>query len=231
MGTTDDLTPLLLTGNTGELPELGFHQGIVLSWNVQNGTNVIRVAGSDFVDLQMMNSTEALVLEAGHIVALLRFKNTYFILGRILTPNASDYFTGLLPTVSYPAFQTNADAAIQTSSADSNYYPKFISGFRVAHQRAYFRGLIQPSGGTPRGNFRVRWYSDYPGNGPNPPNGTTMATSALNPLGSAASYSDSYLWPESARGQLVYVSFEIRMTVGVAGEWMAVIPHYLYGAD
>lgn len=231
MGTNDDLTSLLLTGNTGALPELGFHQGVIAEWNVQTGENSIRVAGSVIPNVQMLNSTESLVLESGHVVGLLRFKNTYFILGRIVTPDTAEYFSGLLPTVSYPSYQTNADAAIQTNTADSNFYPKFVSGLVVSHQQSHFSAVLQPSGGTPTGQFRLQWYAGHPGNGANPGGGTLMFQSATNPVGTATVHTSTYSWPESARGQLVYVSFEVTMITGIVGEWMAVIPRYLYGAD
>lgn len=231
MGTTDDITSLLLAGNTGEMPDLGFHQGIIVAWDVQTGENVIRVAGSDIDNIQMLNSTESLVLDRGNVVGLLRFKNTYFILGRIVTPDTPEYFSGLLPTVSYPTYQVNSDAAIQTSSADSNYYPKFVAAFVVSHQRAYFNAVLQPSGGTPTGNFRIQWYENHPGNVANPPGGTLMHTSPTNVSPVPIVSTGSYEWPESTRGELVYVSFEVRMITGVVGEWMAVITRYLYGAD
>lgn len=231
MSTTDDITSLLLAGNTGEMPDLGFHQGVIIAWDVQTGDNIIRVAGSDINDIQMLNSTESLVLERGNVVGLLRFKNTYFILGRIVTPNTPEYFSGLLPTVSYPTYQVNADAALQTTSIDSNYYPKFVAAFVVSHQSAHFSAVLQPSGGTPTGNFRVQWYENHPGNSANPAGGTLMYTSATNTSPAPIVATSSYVWPEDVRGELVYVSFEVRMVTGIVGEWMAVITRYLYGAD
>lgn len=231
MGTTDDITSLLLAGNTGELPDLNFHQGVIVAWDVQTGANVIRVAGSDINNIQMLNSTESLVLERGNIVGLLKFKNTYFILGRIVTPNTPNYFSGLLPTISHPAYQTNSDAAMQTASIDSNYYSKLVAPFIVSHQRSYYQAVIQPSGGTPSGNFRIQWYTYHPSNGANPTGGTLMHTSATSTGGVPIIESGSYVWPEDTRGELVYVSFEVRMVTGVVGNWMAVILHYLYGAD
>lgn len=231
MGANDDITTLLLTGNTGELPDLGFHQGVIVAWNVQTGENVIRVAGSDIADVHMLNITEALVLEIGNIVGLLRFKNTYFILGRIIAPDTSAYFSGLLPTIGYPTYQVNADEALQTNVADSNYYPKLVAALVVAHQRAHFGAVLQASGGTPTGQFRIQWYTQHPGNTANPANGTLMYESIVSPPGAALNKIGTYTWPESIRGQLVYVSFEVRMITGAPGEWMAVITRYLYGAD
>lgn len=231
MGTTDDITSLLLAGNTGEMPDLGFHQGVIVAWDGQTGANTIRVAGSDVHNLAMLNITEALVLRAGHVVGLLRFKNTYFILGRIVAPSTNEFFTGVMPGLAYTLWQVNSDAATQSDSIDSNYYPKFVGAYVITHRKAFFQGRLNLSGNpATTGQWRVQWYNDHPGNGANPPNGTLMFTSTLsnNPLTEAGTYT----WPAGMLGELVFVSFEVRVTVGVAGtDWAAVVPHYLFGND
>lgn len=230
MGLNDDLTPLLLTGNTGELPDLGFHQGVVLAWSVETGRNTIRVAGSNFEDLQMLNITEALVLQPGHVVGLLRFKNTYFILGRIVTPDTDEFFTGVMPNLAYTLWPVNSDAAIQTSNADSNYYPKFVGAFVVSHRRLFFRAGMNLRMAGLSGNWRLQWYTTHPGNGANPAGGTLIHQAAETGLG--LSEEGIYTWPVEQRGELLYLSFEARMVIGVTGtDWVAVMPRYLYGAD
>lgn len=230
MTTNDDLTALLLAGNTGKLPDLGFHQGVIVEWNPQTGENVIQVAGSPIEDVQMLNVTEALVLEVGHVVALLRFKNTYFILGRIVTPNTDEFFSGVMPNLAYAAQEVNTDAATQNTTADSQYYPKYVAAFVVSHRRSFFRGLFQISTVGVVGQWRLQWYANHPGNGANPANGTLMFTSPS--LAVSAEGGDVYTWPVAQRGELVYVSFEVRMTTGTTGiDWVAVLPRYLYGAD
>lgn len=231
MDTSDDLTPLLLTGNTGAMPELGFHQGVVVAWNAQTGENTILVAGQNLTDLHMLNITEALVLQPGHVVGLLRFKNVFFILGRIVAPATDEFFTGVMPNLAYTLWQVNSDAATQTGNIDSNYYPKFVGAYVITHRRAFFQGRLNLSGNpATTGQWRVKWYTSHPGNGANPAGGTVMFTSTLsnNPLTEA----NSYTWPDGMLGELVFISFEVRATVGVAGsDWAAVVPHYLYGAD
>lgn len=230
MGQNDDLTPLLLPGNTGEMPELGFHQGIVMAWSVETGENIIRVAGSNFNDLQMLNITEALVLQPGHVVGLLRFKNTYFILGRIVTPDTDEFFTGVMPNLAYTLWPVNSDAAIQTSSADSNYYPKFVGAFVVSHRKLYFRAGLNINTVTVQANWRLQWYTSHPGNIANPPNGTLIHQAAV--VSAGVSEQGIYTWPVAQRGTLVYLSFEARMVAGISGtDWAAVMPRYLYGAD
>lgn len=231
MGATDDITPLLLAGNTGELPTIGFHQGVVVAWNDQTGENTIRVAGSDVNDLAMLNITEALVLRPGHVVGLLRFLNTYFILGRIVVPATDQFFTGVMPGLAYTLWQVNSDAATQSGNIDSNYYPKFVGAYIITHRKSYFQGRLNLSGNpATTGQWRVQWYTAHPGNGANPPNGTLMYTSTLSNV--PLTEFSNYTWPAGMLGDLVFVSFEVRTTVGVAGaDWAAVVPHYLYGND
>lgn len=230
MSINGDITALLLAGNTGELPDLGFHQGVIQVWNSQTGENIIRVAGSDLVDLQMLNITEALVLERGNVVALLRFKNTFFIMGRIVTPNTDQFFTGVMPNLAYTLWPVNTDPALQTTNPDSAYYPKFVGAFIVSHSKLFYRASLNLSGGTPQGNWRLAWYESHPGNGANPANANVIFDSTVT--GTADSNEGSYTWPVAQRNTLVYLSFEARMTAGVGGtEWAAVLPRYLYGAD
>lgn len=93
----DDLAPLLAAAGR---PDVGFHSGRVLAWNTDTGANTIDVAGAELTDVPILNTGEAIALRAGHVVALLRFKSSYFILGRVTMPgtdqfaSASVYFWG-----------------------------------------------------------------------------------------------------------------------------------------
>lgn len=84
----DDLAPLLAPAGQ---PPVGFHQGQVLAWNADTGANQINVAGTVLIDVPILNTGEAIALKTGHVVGLLRFNTTYFILGRITIPGASDF--------------------------------------------------------------------------------------------------------------------------------------------
>jgi hypothetical protein len=62
---------------------LGYHQGYVLQWNALSGTNLIRIAGADIPDVPSLMGGEVGLIRPGDSVGLLRFQNTYAVLGRI----------------------------------------------------------------------------------------------------------------------------------------------------
>lgn len=72
----------------GGTKALGFHQGIVESWNESTGANSIRVNGNLFTDLRVLSTSDSIMLTAGDTVGLLRFQTTYFVLGRIAAVGA-----------------------------------------------------------------------------------------------------------------------------------------------
>lgn len=84
----DDLAPLLAAAGR---PDVGFHSGRVLTWDTDTGANTIDVAGAVLADVPILNTGEAIALRAGHVVALLRFKSSYFILGRVTMPGTDQF--------------------------------------------------------------------------------------------------------------------------------------------
>lgn len=84
----DDLASLVAPGRGAEL---GFHSGTVVTWNASTGANTIDVAGATISDVPILNTSEVVQLEAGHVVALLRFQSSYFILGRVTVPGSSQF--------------------------------------------------------------------------------------------------------------------------------------------
>jgi hypothetical protein len=90
---SDDLVPLITGGPGPSLtpPALRFRQGRVVSWNTATGSNTIDVGGAVLVDVPILNTGEAIALKAGHIVGLLAFNNTFWILGRITVPGDVDF--------------------------------------------------------------------------------------------------------------------------------------------
>lgn len=83
----DDVTPLLGDPARAKPAEVGFHQGLIQTWDATTGENTVLVNGALVSDLPILNTGEAVALRAGHVVGLLRFQTTYFILGRITLPN------------------------------------------------------------------------------------------------------------------------------------------------
>ena len=87
MTAPDDLAPLL---GVGDVPDVGFRQGQIMAWNEANGTNTVSLGGVMLADLPVLNLGEFSLLQEGDIVGLLRFKTSYFILGRIIPPRTPD---------------------------------------------------------------------------------------------------------------------------------------------
>lgn len=75
----NDLAQFMLP--TGE-PDVGFHTGQVIAWNQAAGTNTIRVLGTDVANIQVVAAGSVMV-GAGDLVAIWRYKTTYFVMGRI----------------------------------------------------------------------------------------------------------------------------------------------------
>lgn len=85
---SDDLVPIL---TPPPMDGLGFRQGEVISFDSETGANIISVGGTTLVDVPMLNSGEAIALKAGHIVALLTWKSSWWILGRVTLPGSDQF--------------------------------------------------------------------------------------------------------------------------------------------
>lgn len=86
--------------------DVGFHTGEVLAWDTTAGTNTIRVLGTPMQNLQVV-ATGSVMVGAGDLVAIWRYKSTYFIMGRIAPVSqaltvraASDATTGTVTSTS-----------------------------------------------------------------------------------------------------------------------------------
>lgn len=73
------------------MPDLGFHQGQITYFNSGTGENEILIAGSVITNVPMLNIGDTVNLVSGDLVAVLRHRSTYFILGRIVLP-LSEFF-------------------------------------------------------------------------------------------------------------------------------------------
>lgn len=89
MSRTDDLVPLF-GGDPGS-PPLKFRQGQIVAWNPDTGQNTIDVQGVLLPDVPVMNTGEAIALKAGHVVGLVLWGHTWFIIGRITVPGDPDF--------------------------------------------------------------------------------------------------------------------------------------------
>lgn len=73
------------------LPDLGFHQGIVTAWDNLTGENTVTIAGASITDVPMLNIGDTTNILVGDTVAVLRYRNAYFIIGRVVVPNTDGF--------------------------------------------------------------------------------------------------------------------------------------------
>ena len=76
--------------DVGHITDLGFRQGVVVSWDESTGTNAVNVNGVILNNLPSLNLGEFVILQPGDVVGLLRAGTTYFILGRLTLPAGPD---------------------------------------------------------------------------------------------------------------------------------------------
>ncbi|NUR80727.1 MAG: hypothetical protein HOQ21_09825 [Dermatophilaceae bacterium] len=60
-----------------------FHQGVVVAWDVLAGTNTVRVLGVEVQNLPSLLGSEVGLIRPDDTVGLIKFHNTYFVVGRI----------------------------------------------------------------------------------------------------------------------------------------------------
>lgn len=80
------------SGEVDRRGDLGFHQGTVLAWDSDTNTNTILVGAGEVHDIPTMSTGDNILMGVGDHVALLRFKSTFFVLGRITPPGESYSF-------------------------------------------------------------------------------------------------------------------------------------------
>ena len=88
-------------GNT----DLQFYQGIISVWNTATFANVIQVAGTTLRNVPILTSAGLNALRAGDPIALLKYKNSWFIIGRVVSTTSS-FVEAQFPIVLYPMFQS-----------------------------------------------------------------------------------------------------------------------------
>lgn len=69
--------------------ELGFHTGVIRSWDELTGANTVEVGGTSLTNLSVLSAAGTIHLRAGDTVAVMRVRTQYFILGKIAAPGAS----------------------------------------------------------------------------------------------------------------------------------------------
>lgn len=83
-----DLGLLLGSIATSSGDEIGFHTGLITSWDQLTGVNTVNVGGTDMANLSVLSPSTTIGLRAGMSVGVLRVRTRYFILGKISAPGA-----------------------------------------------------------------------------------------------------------------------------------------------
>jgi hypothetical protein len=88
MSRADDLVPLFFPPPRDEL---GFRQGTVVEFDLSTGENVIDVGGTQLVDVPLLSVVDSVSLEPGTVVALLTWKSSWWIIGRVILANSPGF--------------------------------------------------------------------------------------------------------------------------------------------
>lgn len=113
MSRANDLAPLFFPPPSNEV---GFRQGQVIAFDLSNGQNIIDVGGAQLVDVPLLNVTDSVSLAPGVIVGLLKWKSSWWIIGRVILPNSPGY--GALC-----AFENNGEGVCITQNGIDIYPP------------------------------------------------------------------------------------------------------------
>lgn len=70
-----------------ELPDIGFHQGVIIAWDDETGENTVSTQGTQLTNISMLNIGDTTNLARGDVVLIFRLRTQYFIVGRIVAPN------------------------------------------------------------------------------------------------------------------------------------------------
>lgn len=87
---SDDLVPLLAP-DRGK--PVGFRQGVIVTWDPDDGSNTVLVGGTVVEDLPMFNTSEASLLAPGDVVGLITFGQSWAIMGRFVYPGTPEAVT------------------------------------------------------------------------------------------------------------------------------------------
>lgn len=90
---TEALAEVLAPNNSRAQPleHLGFHQGIITAFNQSTGENTVVIAGASITDVPMLNIGDSTNLIVGDTVAVIRYRNAYFIIGRVVVPDTTGF--------------------------------------------------------------------------------------------------------------------------------------------
>lgn len=115
---TDDLGPLF----AGEpASAVGFRQGRIIAWNPLTAQNTVDVGGTSLTDVPVLNTSEALLLRPGDVVALLttgQGAQSWWIAGRVTIPGTPQAASALSMLGVVAATVATVEATTSTTFTD-----------------------------------------------------------------------------------------------------------------
>lgn len=152
--TTPDVAQFMMPGGQSEL---GFHTGTVVSWDENAATNSIRILGTIFTNLPVLTAAGIVGLATDDTVGILRFKSTYFILGRIVNQD-SGLVNPQFPVLLYPQFISNgAVSTIGTARVDTGVLATWEGRIKPAHPLIEVDGIWGNLSGTGSTTYALKF--------------------------------------------------------------------------
>lgn len=124
----DDLASLFGPVPAGASQDMRFRQGVIQTWNPITAQNTVRVGSTILTDVPVFNTSEAILLAAGDVVAIgvigdAGGARTYGIWGRMVIPGTASAGTSL------SALRASSANVTTSASTNSTTYTDLSSSF------------------------------------------------------------------------------------------------------
>jgi len=100
MTKSEDFIPLLAAPEQN----LGYRQGVVVTWNLDDGTNQVRVGDAVLLNLSVITQSDLINIRPGDTVAIIKYNDSYAVLGKIKSGGSPG--TPWIPVPLYPQFNS-----------------------------------------------------------------------------------------------------------------------------
>lgn len=114
---SDDLSLLL---RPQQDPGTPFRQGTVLTYNVNDGSNTIDVGGATLTDVPLLNISDVTLLSPGDVVVLMKMRESWAIMGRVVIPGSEVLATGAIRTATAGATDSGFEVEDDWTTIASN---------------------------------------------------------------------------------------------------------------
>lgn len=88
---TEEIASLLVAGMQQSVSgnsDLGWHTGVIQSWDDTSGVNSVLINDNSFTNLRVLSTGAVQPFQVGDVVGIIRVGTQYFILGKVRAPGA-----------------------------------------------------------------------------------------------------------------------------------------------